>query len=316
MRRTMKGKGSCKITDTHIQILESIPGWKWAIYVNTLEERCHELKKWVEENGRMPVSGSSNANEHSLANLISDLRKTKKGKGDRILTKEHVEIVESIPNWFWEVDRNKTRDRCCDLKKWAEENKRFPSQHSKDKEERSLGMFVNVMRRSKRGKGNYKITEEHVQILESIQGWFWTQDKDKTINKCYELKKWVEKNGRMPRHGSDDKEERDIGRFGHSIRQAKKGKGCYRITNSHIQILESIPGWRWCYENRSLDRCHILKKWVEENGRLPSSSSKDKEEKSFGALISTMKMAKKGKVKNKITEIHIQLLESIPGWKW
>jgi effector-binding domain-containing protein len=56
-----------------------------------------------------------------------------------------------------------------------------------------------------------------------------------------------------------------------------------------------------------------LEEWINKNKKIPSSSSKDLEEKQLGAWCITKRQEKK---KNILEEEKIKLLEKINGWNW
>lgn len=282
--------------------------------IDTLR-RCYELKEWVDKNGRFPSTYSKDKYEKSLGMFKQTMRQAKRGKNKHNFTENHIEILESIPNWEWEDDKTKTLKRCYELKNWVIENKKTPSGNTDDKYEKSLWRFVGSMRKSYKKIGTYNLTDEMVKLLQSIPNWEW-DSKDKTIKRCKELKKWVIKNNRFPYYSSKDLEEKRLGQFISSVKRSIKGKGSYNLTNEIIEILESIPNWKWDNISKTIDRCYELKEWVEKNGRFPNKRSNDREEKFLGQYLQNIKQARKGNTERKITEEMTQILESISNWKW
>jgi hypothetical protein len=97
----------------------------------------------------------------------------------------------------------------------------------------------------------------------------------------------------------------------------KKGK----LTDIRIEILNNIEGWKWV---DSENRAEIISRTFEENlddwirqfellGRTPNKRSKDDDEKRTGIWQSTMRQNYK---KGKLTDIRIEILNNIEGWKW
>ena len=56
--------------------------------------------------------------------------------------------------------------------KFIKKNNKYPSEHSKDYEEKKLGQWVQNQKLSKKGIGNYKITKENIQINLSFLAFF------------------------------------------------------------------------------------------------------------------------------------------------
>ena len=194
---------------------------------------------------------------------------------------------------------------------------RYPSRKSDDPAERVLAYFVDRVRGAKRGKGDFKITSEIIDFLESTPGWSWG-DTDVNMNNCIALRSWMGVNGgRVPSQKSKDLEERQLGTFVARMRMAKRGSGKYKITSDHIEYLESTPGWRWGAEDVNMNNCVTLRSWMSDNGdQLPSAKSKDLEEQRLGVFAVHIRSTKRGKGGHKITSDHIKYLESIPGWRW
>lgn len=116
----------------------------------TWNQSFEELQKFVHFHGQIPKSTESNwpSNQRS---------EYKKGK----LSQEQIEKLESIPGWWW--SQKKTWDENFQkLKDFVHENGRFP----KRKEFR-----WSQEKRSQYKEG--KLTQEKIQKLESIPGWYW-----------------------------------------------------------------------------------------------------------------------------------------------
>jgi len=278
--------------------------------IDTLR-RCHEVKEWVKINKEIPPEKSKDPYIRSLGIFCSNMRKAYKGKGTNKITQEHIDILESIDGWRWDFS-DKTLEKCHEVKEHVKKTKEIPPQNSEDPYIRSLGRFCSNMRRAYHGKGNTKITQEHIDILESIDGWRW-DFSDKTIEKCHEVKEHVKKTKEFPPITSEDPYIRSLGIFCSNMRRAYHGKGRYKITQEHIDILESIDGWRW---DKTLEKCHEVKEHVKKTKEIPSKNSKDPYIRSLGIFCSNMRRAYKGKGNNKITQEHIDILESIDGWYW
>jgi len=317
MKMAKKGKRhDSTLTQEHINILESIPGWTWDKDTKALQ-RIDNLREFITTNNRWPSASSESPYEKSLAYFVRTVAYTKTGKGKYKLTQESIDALESIPGWRWGKDPHKTLKRVDHLKDFLRTNNRWPSQLSKDPLEKSLYVFITEVRESKRGKGKSKLTKEHIESLESVPGWKWDKDPDKTLKHVVSLKEFVEANNRWPNTRSENLAERSLSRLMESMRAAKKGTGNYKITPTHIEVLESIKGWKWGQDPiNTLKRVDDLKEFMVVNDRLPRYNSKDPIEKSLYNFTLSMKTARNGTGDNKITPEHIEALEKIPGWKW
>jgi DEAD/DEAH box helicase/Helicase conserved C-terminal domain len=213
-RKNAYNKGDGIITPQQIDILESITNWKWVADDKTLNN-CRELKEWIRKNKKYPWRGSKDQGEAFLARFITSIKRTYHGKCKAYsINKEHIDILESIDDWQW-VNDNTALKKCYRLKKWIKKNKRFPRRTSIDQKEVLLEAFIKNKRVAYKGEGNNRlsITQEEINILESIPNWLWSES-DGIVKKCYELKKWIEEhNNTHPNPRSEDDRERVLGHF-------------------------------------------------------------------------------------------------------
>lgn len=105
------------------------------------------------------------------------------------------------------------------------------------------------MRAAKKGKGSCKTTQAHIEALEGIEGWEWQPKTDKTLKRVDDLKDFIGVNNRWPSEYSKDPIEKSLCGLTRSMRRAKRGTGSCKITQAHIEALESIPGWSWGRES-------------------------------------------------------------------
>lgn len=192
----------------------------------------------------------------------------------------------------------------------------MPSVNSKDPYERSLAFFVATVRAAKKGRGKVKLTQKHIEVLESIEGFTWERNPDKILDRCEELKNWILSNDRYPKRNENDKIENSLAIFINTLRQANRGTARCKLTEEHRNILESIPGWVWDVDNSSLTRAKELREWCILNNKLPSYSSSDPQEKSLNIYIGTVRKVYRKKCKGVLTQEQKDILESIPNWKW
>ena len=113
----------------------------------------------------------------------------------------------------------------------------------------ALGAWLNTQRQAYKGQGNYKITENQIQLLEEIGMRFETNYKEDEWNKKYELAKvYFEHHGnlKIPQsyktlNGYEYAESGiTLGTWLDTQRRAYKGQGNYKITENQIKLLEEI----------------------------------------------------------------------------
>jgi hypothetical protein len=109
---------------------------------------------------------------------------------------------------------------------------------------------------------------------------------------------------------SIDKTEKQLCSWANSKRQDKK-KGS--LTDDKIWKLELIKDWYWDRDNLFDEICEQFDIWVNTNGKIPSTRSKDKTEKQLGHWATNRRIEKK---KGSLSDHRIKKLELIKGWYW
>jgi superfamily II DNA or RNA helicase/uncharacterized protein YozE (UPF0346 family) len=246
MRRAKKGKGGRLMTQDRIDKLELLPNWAWDID-DMWNDNYEKVKKYIEENRKYPSAMSKDQEIKKLGEWISNMRRAKRGKGNRTITQERIDKLELLTNWVWEIDLNDTwNDNYEKVKKYIEENHKYPSHHSKVQEIKKLGVWISKMRLAKKGKGHALLTQERIDKLELLPNWVWDVDLNEVWNDNYEkVKKYIEENNKYPSCMSKDQEIKKLGKWIQGMRSAKKGKGHALLTQERIDKLELLPNWHW-----------------------------------------------------------------------
>jgi superfamily II DNA or RNA helicase len=297
-----------EIKKDHIVELEKISKWYWNRNDDIFDKKYDELTKWIEKNGRMPRDTNDNIEEKNLSMWCQGQRKY---KNKNKMNKKNIKKLEQIYGWYWNKFDDGFNDSYNELKQWVKRNNKLPSRNVKDPIENKLSVWCGNKRINKR---NGILTEEQKKKLEKIPGWYWGKDipkKTRAFEEVYdELKKWVDNNSKLPNRNSRDKTERKLGTWCDNKRFNMKKN----ILNSEeIVNLEKISGWFWRKDDPFDKRYNELKEWINNNNRLPSSSSGDQYEKSLGYWCSDRR---KNKKQGKLSEYKIKKMKKIPGWFW
>ena len=231
--------------------------------------------------------------------------------------KEDVERFPDTFNWDAIDDESVWTENYDKVKRFIETNNKYPSKHSKDKEEQKLGIWC-AYQKTKKKKD--QLQKDRIYKLEKLQDWEWETNFDDIWNETYnKVKGFKEKNGRYPKYRSKDNEEKKLAIWCAHQRNVKKGKGESRkLKKEQISLLEEIPDWKW---ETNLDDIwnetyNKVKSFKEKNNKYPSQHSSNKEEKRLGSWCNNQKKSKKCQGNYKITSKRIILLEEIPDWEW
>jgi len=221
------------------------------------------------------------------------------------------------PDMFDLIDFEDSNERTHKFCKWIKENDKTPSQHSKNIEEKQLGIFLSTRKKAKGGKGNSLFYKSDQKIAESygLKELFENTDLEADSNeRTHKLCKWIKENDKNPSQQSKNIEEKQLGKFLSTKKMAKGGKGNSLFYKSDQKIAESY-GLKELFENTDLEadsneRTHKLCKWIKENDKNPLGKSKNIEEKQLGIFLSTKKTAKGGKGESRFYKSDQKIVES------
>jgi len=191
-------------------------------------------------------------------------------------------------------------------KDFVKKHDRLPSCHSKDKQERMLGSWIDWQKQYKK-KG--KLSKERQKKLNNINDWKWEFDVEKQWEGQLKLlKEFIKKHDKFPSYRSKRKEEKILAMW---ISHQKVNKN--KLSQERQVKLNDINGWRWNLEDRWLVVLKYIKEFILTHNRFPSQHSKNKEEIILGRWVCTQK---KNKKKENLSKKSQKLLNGIKGWKW
>jgi predicted helicase len=232
---------------TKFNVQSWIDGIKLSVWkkVDHSSYMFQKLQSFIDKkNGDFPSLKSDDPDEVQLARWCYKRRERKKeGK----LSIPEIKQLESITGWYWE-DTSRHSNLSFDnkislLKNWINNpnNKRIPSEYSKDEEEAYLGKICTKLR-GRYNKG--KLTEYQINELEKLPFWYWkTNATILSIEEWIKLmSKWIEEHPIFPSAYSSNKLEKSLASFITRVRKLYKQK---KLTNDQIDKLEKIPGWSW-----------------------------------------------------------------------
>ena len=189
-----------------------------------------------------------------------------------------------------------------------------------------LGAWINTQRNAYKGRGNFKITEEQIRLLEEI-GMIFDVYGAKWKEKYELAKAYYEHNNNLeiPRsfktnNGYEyDENGINLGDWIHTNRKAYKGRGCSKITEEQIRLLEEIGMIFDVYGANWKEKYELAKAYYEYNNNLEipkgfrtnNGYEYDENGINLGNWIRDKRQSYSGRINSKITEEQIRLLEEI-----
>ena len=288
-QRGDKKKG--KLSQERINLLEKIPGWYWDWDLDKFWMNNYQLLKKL--NKTPPQSYTTECGVK--LGIWCDTQRNDKKKGK--LSQERINLLEKIPGWYWDWDLDKFWMNNYQLLKKL--NKTPPRSYTTECGIK-LGFWCD---RQKGDKKKGKLSQEKINLLEKIPGWYW--DLDKFWMNNYQLLKKLNK---TPHVSYTTECGVKLGIWCNKQRGDKK-KG--KLSQERINLLEKIPGWYWDWDLDKfwMNNYQLLKKL----NKTPHVSYTTECGFKLGSWCDTQRSNKK---KEKLSQEKIDLLEKIPGWYW
>ena len=222
--------------------------------------------------------------------------------------------------------------RANEFKDFYETNGK-PRQINKPKEEEkteaSLANWFCSIKQTKKGQGQGKLYPSVEKILVDLLGETWFENDDleqAALLKANEFKDFYKKKGKptlIKNPTPEEKTEASLASWFGRMKQAKKGKGTYKLYPSVEKILIDLLGETW-FENKDLEQAALLKAnefkdFYETNGK-PTPIKNPTPEKKTEALLANwfrhMKDAKKGQGQGKLYPSVEKILVDLLGETW
>ncbi|WPT16806.1 hypothetical protein PSENEW3_00004814 [Picochlorum sp. SENEW3] len=299
-----KDKRKNKLIDEKVRLLETLPGWRWEgpVAGDVWRQNFDRYKKELEDaDGVYP-------NLHSLGfGKWINAQRVAKNKNE--LSAERIDLLETLSGWKWEGPLNEASpgwlEKFHKYKKELEDAKGvYPSTKSK-----GFGTWIANQRTYKRTNN---LSALKVRLLETLPGWKWAAPLPDDV--------WRENFDKYKKELEDadgvypSTDSKGFGQWISAQRTAKKQKN---LSAERIDLLETLPGWKWedhLSDDVWREKFHKYKKELEDaDGVYPPLHSSNPLSQGFGRWIDIQRKAKK---KKSLSAERIDLLETLPGWKW
>jgi superfamily II DNA or RNA helicase len=274
----------CNLTQEQIELLEKIPNWYW-----DQNEQWNKKYKLLKEYNDTPDTSYITNCGIKLGNWCCHQRSKKE-----LLTEERIELLEKIPNWYWD----KLDEQWEKHYKLLCEYNDTPEHLYATKCGIKLGSWCNTRRQDKKKD---KLSQEQIELLEKIPNWYW----DKSHEEWYKHYIILEEYNDTPSQSYVTKCGFRLGGWCSKQRQRK----C-NLTQEQIELLEKIPNWYWDKLEEEWEKNYTI---LEEYNDIPSQSYVTPDGIHLGCWTTTQRQNKK---KNKLSKERIELLEKIPNWYW
>ena len=277
------------------------------------EKKLEKVKKYIDDNKKKPSKSNKDKEIKSLAYWITNQQTYYKNKS-------FIMSSEKIYNKYTDfINDDKYKEYFLDkdiiwsnnlekLKEYINKNKKRPSFNVKDKEIKSLGIWINYQQK------NYK-KKLFIMLSEKIyEQWntFINDDKYKEYfldndiiwyNNLEKVKDYIHNNKKRPSDKNKNKEIQYLATWIHSQQKNYKNKtqimSSEEIYNKYTDFINDNKYKEYFLDNDIIwyNTLEKLKEYIDDNKKRPSRSNKDKEIKSLNQWINTQNQNYKNKTK-------------------
>jgi superfamily II DNA or RNA helicase len=248
-------------------------------------ERFEELKKFIDENERIPKDKTKNHNEKKLGKWVSHQKYNYK---EGITKNERCDLWKQFITEYSEYFKsneevwNETLEK---LKDFVNTNKLLPNTNSKNICERRLGNWIQTQQTQYINK-TFCMTqsETHMkwsQFLEDYKDYFKT-DEEKWNERLQELKLFIDKNKKKPTQSSKNTYEKKLGNWIESqnttYKNKSKGMKLSERCNIWSQFLEEYKQYFETDKEKWIKTLQELKQFINKNKKTPRQSGDNRTE--------------------------------------
>ncbi len=307
-RKAYKGKGTNRITQDQIKLLEEL-GIHWQVHNKTWEDYYELLKEYKEEHGNIDVPQAYEKNGIKLGIWLHNQKQAYNGNGRSSITQDQIKLLEEL-GIHWQVHNKTWEDYYELLKEYKEEHGNIDVPNFYEKNGMKLGKWLSTQRQAYKGNRRSRITQNQIKLLEEL-GIRWNP-YDQKWNDYYELlKEYQEEHGNIDVPNFYEKNGMKLGKWLSTQRQAYKGNRRSRITQNQIKLLEEL-GIRWNpYDQKWNDYYELLKEYQEEHGNIDVPTYYQVNQINLGVWLHHQRQAYKGQKSCVITKNQIRLLNEL-----
>jgi hypothetical protein len=300
-----------KLSMQRILRLEEIQGWTWDVLEDSFRFGFDRLGDFVGSSGHARVPRSFL--DHSGYRLGEWVKKIRSDYFAGRLSAERASALEALPGWSWDPREDRFCQGLARLRVYVTRNghSRVPATYI-DETEFKLGNWVTIQHQN---KSQGKLTQERIDILQSLPSWSWgraTADFDKGLERLRQFA--TSNNHTSVPYGYRDESGFQLGNWVRHYRSIYQKRRRGNLTADRIAALEAVPGWIWREQDPFEVGLEHLKKFVASEGhaRVPAAYKNEAGFRLGGWVAERRSSYQSGRV----SADRIAALEAVPGWIW
>jgi len=254
-----------------------------------------EVKQFMDKYKKRPSSTSTNKDEQFLGRWIgsqlTNYTNETRSMNNVSKRKKWNEFIVKYKEYFLSDDEV-WNTKFEEVKQFMDKYKKRPSSTSKNKDEKFLGSWIQTQNTNYKQKGKSMETEERRKIwdefVEKYKPYFLSDDEKWNTN-FEELKKFMDTEDKRPSDKSKNKDEKTLGGWiGCQLKNYKK-KGKSMETEERRKLWDEFivkyKEYLVSDDEKWDTKFEELKQFINNNQKRPSSTSKNKDEKTLGGWI-------------------------------
>lgn len=290
------------LPEEKLELLESLPGWRWNPSVERFEVGMSMLRDFLEEHGHSRVPKDwpekEDVNLHQFVNTARGMYRS----GE--MPESRIREFESLESWTWNLTENGWSQRYQEVLDFLKSSSRMPSRSSNDTHERKLASWVKHQKALFR---EGKLSPDKISKLEKLNYWQW-ESEDNWDEIYLDLYEYIESEGKNPQKG--DRGRRSNLRLDGWYAAQKKNLD--KLNPERQNKIKSLPNFTpFTQVSQAWPKKIVqIQEFLENYGHLPKLHSTDRNEASLGLWLTRQKSAF-----SSLSEEKKDALRSLPGFK-
>jgi superfamily II DNA or RNA helicase len=268
-------------------------------------ENFEEVKTFIDNNKNKPSDSSKDNTEKILGTWISHQQQNYKKKIQSMKDETKYDLftgfLEKYKEYFKSID-DIWYENFKEVKKFINNNKKRPSNKSKENTEKILGSWIGTQQKNYKKKIQSMKDETKYDLwtkfLENYKKYLKSDD-DIWYEKFEEVKTFIDNNKNRPLENSKENSEKILGGWiGKQQQNYKKNEKSMKDKTRYdlwTEFLDKYKEYLKSIDDIWYDKFEELKIFIDNNKKKPYESSKENAEKTLGSWISTQHMNYKTK---------------------
>jgi hypothetical protein len=274
------------------------------LWYNNLEK----VKKYIDKNNKRPSQIDTDKEVKILGKFISHQIINYKKKVDIMKNNEiYNKWTEFINNekfkHYFITNNELWYNKLAEVKEYINNNNKKPSTTDKNKDIKSLGLWISLQQRNYKKEDitkNIEIYNKWAEFINDVRYIIYFQSNEEIwLNYYKEVKKYIDNNNKRPSSEDKNKEIRFLGDWIITQQKNHKKKNCimkneeiYNIWTEFINN-EKYKTYFLSNEEQWLNNLKKVEEYILQNNKKPSRNDKNQEIKFLGSWISNQQKSYK-----------------------